>query len=280
MAASTSLAARRGFTLVELLVVIGIIALLIGLLLPSLNKARDAAQQIQCLSNMRQVAMGFVNYANENDGSIPGTFYQGPINLDWVGRNNANYLANPGAYSHPLQKSVLGPYLGNNDQVLTCPKGMRPNGLSDYTMIIRLAGAKINLRGKVSYPIHPESSTSPRTFFDDVRIPFLVEESDNFYNNSGAVFPNPTNDLSFANDDQFSHRHGDRCNIAYLDGSAGEFQAPEGPESPTVPTPQNLTCNGLLYHSVHGDFIVSHSDVTEYGWANNPKINPTFIPPG
>jgi len=66
---------RKGFTLVELLVVIGIIALLISILLPSLNRARETANRVKCGSNMRQIGQAIQLYANENKGNYPRTFY-------------------------------------------------------------------------------------------------------------------------------------------------------------------------------------------------------------
>jgi prepilin-type N-terminal cleavage/methylation domain-containing protein/prepilin-type processing-associated H-X9-DG protein len=59
---------RHAFTLVELLVVIGIIALLISMLLPALNKARDSGRTVACLSNLRQLGMSLANYAADNKG--------------------------------------------------------------------------------------------------------------------------------------------------------------------------------------------------------------------
>src|SRR3982751_4199907 len=62
---------KPGFTLVELLVVIGVIAILISLLLPSLNRARESARRTQCLSNIRQISQAFFMYTNESKGWFP-----------------------------------------------------------------------------------------------------------------------------------------------------------------------------------------------------------------
>ena len=66
-----SRAGRRAFTLVELLVVVGIVALLIAILLPVLGKARAASNRAVCLSNIRQLGIGILMYCQDNEGYFP-----------------------------------------------------------------------------------------------------------------------------------------------------------------------------------------------------------------
>ncbi len=83
---------RHAFTLVELLVVIGIIAVLVGVLLPALSRARQQAMLVQCESNMRQWGLGFQMYVDENHGQLPLRVPDGTA-TEYFGPSPANPIA-------------------------------------------------------------------------------------------------------------------------------------------------------------------------------------------
>lgn len=95
---------RRGFTLIELLVVIAIIAILAAILFPVFAKAREKARQTSCLSNVKQIGLSFMQYAQDYD--------EGCV-------MNYQYPMNP-ALNYRLFHHLLEPYIKNR-QVFTCP---------------------------------------------------------------------------------------------------------------------------------------------------------------
>jgi prepilin-type N-terminal cleavage/methylation domain-containing protein/prepilin-type processing-associated H-X9-DG protein len=114
---------RKGFTLVELLVVIGIIALLISILLPALNKARAAGNDIKCLSNLRQIGMGLQQYMTTWKGRLmpvqrsgAGQFY----NSHWM-----SVLSN--------QRMLILNGSGTPEGVLICPSASNTQTTDPFT---------------------------------------------------------------------------------------------------------------------------------------------------
>ncbi len=123
--------AQAGFTLIELLVVIAIIAILAGLLLPTLSRAKAKAQGVKCFSNLRQLTQAWIFYTDDNqdylpaasdprEARIPSRFP--PVAPAWVNglmnfipENRSNWDPN-----HDIRTSVLWPYL-TSEGVFKCP---------------------------------------------------------------------------------------------------------------------------------------------------------------
>jgi prepilin-type N-terminal cleavage/methylation domain-containing protein len=126
---------RRAFTLVELLVVVGVIAVLVGLLMPALGAARNQSRSVQCLSNLRQIGMAALMYAQDTK--------------QWV----SFVPAVPGPPPKPAidRKELLYPYLymgkDNLDlsdrDVWTCPANTRPEEETSYGFNTKLNGVRI-----------------------------------------------------------------------------------------------------------------------------------------
>jgi prepilin-type N-terminal cleavage/methylation domain-containing protein/prepilin-type processing-associated H-X9-DG protein len=102
---------RGGFTLVELLVVIGIIAVLISLLLPALGRAREQAKNVQCLSNLQQIGLGMQMYMTQSKGYLMPVQYVGQVyNSTWP----ATLVS---------LKYLQAPLNGSPTGVFMCPSG-------------------------------------------------------------------------------------------------------------------------------------------------------------
>jgi prepilin-type N-terminal cleavage/methylation domain-containing protein/prepilin-type processing-associated H-X9-DG protein len=236
---------RAGFTLVELLVVISIIALLLAILMPALTKARRQAQSVVCRSNLRQIGVGILMYA-QNNQDTPPPYYGGVLinQKSWMVRllkDRHFWSDNPIAYISGVD-------------ILFCPahKLPIPPPINDY----KTNDPKIYaiMGGTVSYGMSMELATDPVTSeFHPAKLSQIMQPAATIEIIDGQII-NPVSKQVFGcfyvrpyynGSDGPSIRHNGACDVLWVDGHVTPVMATNPKDQRTIYDAKALTNTGL-----------------------------------
>ena len=213
---------KQKFTLIELLIVIAIIAILAGMLLPALSRARETAKSASCKSNLKQIALGHEQYAMDNDGYTTWGYNKGLTFWYYL----YPYLAG-GRYPDRTAKEPI------HIKLAVCPSAKYKymyTGNGDYAVGSYGYNAKACVdnpkatryifgywSSKPSYPNKKSDARNPSSqfAFADGRVNITAENSVSYW--GPETYPNASPDTLDANED-VKLRHNNTVNAAFFDG--------------------------------------------------------------
>lgn len=206
------------FTIPEMLAVVAIIIIILALILPSFQAAREEGRSVVCMANLSQIGRGTMGFSVEHKGRLPGIWgsvWVGP--QDWQGCWLSNRETEPSYYAAAPHTGVIWPYMNKDPEVYRCPtlpdspigSGRGSNGKFDYSAWHAFAGAR-------RYRVNGTSHIIP--YGRRVPTPWLSEESPIYHLNTAHI------EGGFGGSDKIGSWHNGNGNFVAMDGSAHRLQ--------------------------------------------------------
>jgi prepilin-type N-terminal cleavage/methylation domain-containing protein/prepilin-type processing-associated H-X9-DG protein len=213
---------QKGFTLIELLVVIAIIAILLAILLPALHRVREQGRRVVCMSNLKQLSLAWIMYADENDGRLVNgaagftdtttSWGKHAGELAWIDVRNFNSPWD--SQIQDIKEGALWPYMKNVD-MYRCPTG-RPGEAVTYSVMFSMnavnhpwvqgvKGAHVKNRSEIVNP-----GPAQRLVFIDEG--YMTSDAYAVYYHQETWFDSPP------------VRHGDGATLSFADGHAEHWK--------------------------------------------------------